>query len=223
MTDGGRSLLADDLFASALSDRLRALGVTATRILLHSNRTVMLSLSRGVLRVHRGYAYAPDRVLQAIARFLDPRAPRAVRRAAEREFLAFPVDAHVAMAPPRRRVELERPGDAKVLERLKAHHAQLNREHFGGVLQPIRIRLSAQMRTRLGELVLERRTGRAVEIRIGRRHLRRDGWTEVAHTLLHEMVHQWQAETGRPVDHGAEFRRKAQEVGIVPRARRMVG
>ena len=41
-------------------------------------------------------------------------------------------------------------------------------------------------------------------------------------TLLHEMVHQWQHETGRVVDHGAEFRRKAREVGITPAARRDV-
>jgi hypothetical protein len=40
----------------------------------------------------------------------------------------------------------------------------------------------------------------------------------VEETLLHEMVHQWQAETGQPVDHGRAFRRKAREVGITPRA-----
>ena len=48
--------------------------------------------------------------------------------------------------------------------------------------------------------------------------MRRHAWAEVEETLLHEMVHQWQAETGRAVDHGAEFRRKAREVGGVPRA-----
>ena len=42
------------------------------------------------------------------------------------------------------------------------------------------------------------------------------------HTLLHEMVHQWQHETGRPVDHGTEFRAKCREVGITPAARRDV-
>jgi hypothetical protein len=42
-------------------------------------------------------------------------------------------------------------------------------------------------------------------------------------TVLHEMVHQWQAETGRPVDHGPGFRAKAEELGVVPRARRRVG
>ena len=34
------------------------------------------------------------------------------------------------------------------------------------------------------------------------------GGAEVEHTLLHEMVHQWQAETGLPVDHGPLFRRE---------------
>jgi hypothetical protein len=34
------------------------------------------------------------------------------------------------------------------------------------------------------------------------------------------MVHQWQAETGLPVDHGPLFRAKAREVGVLPTARR---
>ena len=65
---------------------------------------------------------------------------------------------------------------------------------------------------------MERRTGRAIRITLNRRHVRRDTSVAVIDTLLHEMVHQWQAETGRAVDHGAEFRRKAREVGISPRA-----
>ena len=52
--------------------------------------------------------------------------------------------------------------------------------------------------------------------------MKRHGWDEALHTLLHEMVHQWQDETGRPLDHGAGFRRKAREVGIIPAARRVV-
>jgi hypothetical protein len=32
--------------------------------------------------------------------------------------------------------------------------------------------------------------------------------------MLHEMVHQWQAEMGLRVDHGPTFRRKAREVGV---------
>jgi len=34
------------------------------------------------------------------------------------------------------------------------------------------------------------------------------------------MVHQWQAETGIPVDHGTNFRQKALEVGVAPTAYR---
>ena len=70
-------------------------------------------------------------------------------------------------------------------------------------------------------MTLDRETGRPTEIGISRRHLRH-GWAEVEETVLHEMVHQWQAETGRPVDHGAGFRRKAREVGIGARARRTI-
>jgi hypothetical protein len=77
------------------------------------------------------------------------------------------------------------------------------------------------MRSRLGELVLDPR-GQAREIVMSRRHIRRDGWREVERTLLHEMVHQWQADEGLPVDHGAAFRGKAHEVGAEPAAKRRV-
>jgi hypothetical protein len=36
------------------------------------------------------------------------------------------------------------------------------------------------------------------------------------------MVHQWQDETRLPLSHGADFRRKAREVGITARATRAV-
>ena len=58
------------------------------------------------------------------------------------------------------------------------------------------------------------------EIAISFRHFRRHGWDEALQTLLHEMVHQWQDETGLPIDHGPTFRNKAREVGIAPRASR---
>ena len=76
------------------------------------------------------------------------------------------------------------------------------------------------MRTRLGELSVDIRTGRPIEIAISRKHLTRHPWSEVEHTMLHEMVHQWQAETGLRVDHGPTFREKARSVGVLPRARR---
>jgi hypothetical protein len=183
----------------------------------------MLSLSHtGFLRLHLGYAHAPDRVLRAIVRFLNPRVPRVLRRLAEREFLAFPVHEYAPSRPPAERRERARPGDVTLLHRLETLHRQLNERHFGGTLSQIQIRLSARMRARLGELAVDIKTGRPVEIGLSRRHLARHPWTEVEHTMLHEMVHQWQAENGLPVDHRRAFRRKAREVGVLPTAKRAV-
>jgi hypothetical protein len=55
---------------------------------------------------------------------------------------------------------------------------------------------------------------------LSHRHIARDEWQEVHDTLLHEMIHQWQAEQGLKVDHGATFRAKARELGVEPRAKR---
>jgi hypothetical protein len=207
----------------SLPERLAALGLREIdRVVIHTNRTVMLSYCKRVLRIHRGYAFASDRVLKAIVRFLNPRVPRVLRRAAEREFLAFPVEDH---APARHRPcsrERPRPGDVLLLHRLTTLHQQLNVAHFEGRLSEIPIRLSSRMRIRLGELSVEIRSGRPLEITISRRHLARHPWSEIEHTMLHEMVHQWQAESGLRIDHGSTFRQKAREVGVIPAARRTV-
>ncbi len=102
-------------------------------------------------------------------------------------------------------------------------HRDLNIRHFGGSLSTITIRLSGRMKTRLGELSVDHNDNSNKEIGISRRHLTRHSWSEVEHTMLHEMVHQWQAENGYPVDHGPVFRAKAREVGVLPAARRSLG
>ena len=216
---GSVSLLAGP--EEVLTRRLGALGLRpVARVRTHTNRTVMVSLNeRRVLRLHRGYAFAPDRVLEAIVRFLDPRASRGERRRAERVFLAFPVELYAPRArerPPER----PRPGDLALLHRLRELHHRLNRLHFGGALGEIPIRLSGRMRTRLGEVSVDLRTGRPIEIALSRRHLAEHPWAEVEHTMLHEMVHQWQAESGLSIDHGLTFRGKARAVGVLPAARR---
>lgn len=205
-----------------LGERLRSLGLHPDcPIVVHANRTVVLRFhpARG-LRIHLGYGHAPDDVLQAIVQWTRSGLPRREREALEARFMDFPVHLHVPPPPPRpRRPPPTRFGDHVLLERLSEMHHRLNADRFDRALRSIPIRLSSLMRTRLGELRAERHTGKAIEIVISRLHLRRHGWEAVERTLLHEMVHQWQAETGRPLDHGAEFRRKAREVGIVPRAR----
>jgi SprT-like family protein len=210
------------LFEDWLPGRLRALGLAEVdRVLTHTNSTVMLSLSRRTLRLHRGYAFAPDEVLRAIVQFVNPRVPRVRRRAAEREFLRFPVFSYVSSPAPAGGRERPRQGDRPLLQRLKELHRTLNLQHFGGALREIPIRLSGRMKRRLGELVVGA-DGLPTEIGISRRHIARHEWSEVAHTVLHEMVHQWQAETGQAVDHGTEFRQKARDVGVLPAAKRKV-
>jgi hypothetical protein len=210
------------LFEDNLPQRLQALGIrNVQRILTHTNQTVMLSLYRGVLRIHQGYAYAPDHVLRAVIRFLSPRVPRGHRKAAEREFLSFPVHDLVRSRKPVRRPRI-RPGDRALLHRLEAIRSELNQRHFEGGLVAIPIRLSGRMRSRLGELVVDLESRRPREIVLSRRHIALHPWPEVEHTLLHELVHQWQAEAGLEVDHGPSFRAKAREVGVLPAARRQV-
>ena len=219
-------LLWDD--AAGLRHRLEVLGLPAGhRIILHENRRVMVSLtrSRGVptIRIHRGFVYAPDRVLRAVVTFLTARASRLPTRRAQRELLAFPVDDFVPVQAIRpRQADRARPGDDAILRRLRASQRRLNLQHFGGKLPDLPIRLSSRMQSRLGELALDERKRVACEIALSRRHLRRDTWEEVEHTLLHEMVHQWQAEEGLAVDHGPAFRQKAREVGVEPTAKRYV-
>ena len=78
-----------------LGGKLRALGLPSLKhIVFHRNRVVLLTFSRGVLRLHEGYASAPDDVLRAIARFLSPSTRRRDRLAARRTFIGFPVEQH---------------------------------------------------------------------------------------------------------------------------------
>jgi hypothetical protein len=97
----------------------------------------------------------------------------------------------------------------------------LNARWFGGALRSVALRLSGRMASRLGHYDPGSRLT-PPEIALSRKHVVRHGWREAMHTLLHEMVHQWQHETGAPIDHGAGFRRKCREVGITPAARRDV-
>jgi hypothetical protein len=187
------------------------------RVVLTRNRRTMVSLAGGVLRVHEGFAAAPPDVHAAIAIFATSR-NRAKRNAARDIIVAYPVP----VAPAARRPAAQHPDDAPMAARLTLLHAQLNLEHFGGRLDALEILVSRRLARRLGHYTLRAHAGGRGEIVISRRHVRRDGWPEAIHTLLHEMVHQWQDETGRPVDHGRGFRAKCRAVGIEPAATRML-
>jgi hypothetical protein len=210
---GGTPHNADELLA-----RLQQLGLRRiVRCRLTRNRNVMVSFGGGELRVHEGYLAAPEPVLGAIVSFVEGRT-RAERREAQRVIVGFPVRS----PRPAARRERTHPEDVEIAAQLTAWHARYNGRHFAGLLTAIDIRVSRRMKTRLGHYTAATTGGEPAEIAISRTHLRRHGWQETLHTLLHEMVHQWQDETSHTIDHGRTFRAKAREVGIAPYARRVL-
>jgi hypothetical protein len=206
--------------AVELLDRLLALGLRGIEeVRLTDNRRTMVSVRGRVLRVHRGYLDAPAAIHAAIVQFViarrGPGRTTAVRAIIEHS------RTFAARAAARARREQTHPDDLPLSERLTALHARFNAELFGGALDTIAVRISRRMRSRLGHYS-PAREGDPAEIAISRSHFRRHGFTEVAHTLLHEMVHQWQDENGHALDHGVTFRAKAREVGVSPSATRKI-
>jgi len=198
--------------------RLKARGLKRiARCTLTRNARVMVSFRGDQMRVHEGYLDARPEVLDAIVRLVEGRT-KAVRRDAARFVVANSV---ATPANAVRKRERNHPDDAAWSAKLVEEHRRLNGEHFGGSLGEIVVRVSRRMKSRLGHYSPAEGDVPA-EIAISRRHIRRQGWADAIETLLHEMVHQWQAETGLPLDHGREFRRKAREVGIRPRAKRPI-
>lgn len=205
--------------AAGLMARFRALGLRRMQTCtLTRNRKVMVSFRGTELRVHEGYLTAPDDVLAAIVIFVEGHT-RADRRRARRRLLGHAVGDTVT---PRRPRERTHPDDESLALRLTEWHRRYNAQHFGGTLRSLTVRVSRRMRSRLGHYTPATKHGDPPEIAISRRHLRRHGWEEALQTLLHEMVHQWQDETGMAIDHGRTFRAKAGELGITPGARRAV-
>jgi len=201
--------------ADRLLARLRGLGLSRIeRCRLTRNRHVMVSFSGGALRVHEGYLTAPPDVLRAIVVFVEGRT-RGERRAAQRTIVAHPVTTTLAAT----RRPRTRPEDRALVAELVRWHERYNAQHFHGRLKRVSLRVSRRMKSRLGHYTCAAH-GEPAEIALSWRHIKRDGWEEARHTLLHEMVHQWQDETGHAIDHGPKFRAKAREVGVAPFARR---
>jgi hypothetical protein len=201
--------------AARFLEELRRLGLSGIeRCRLTSNRTVMVSFRGRDLRVHRAFLEAPEPVLVAIVTFVHRRG--AARRQARQIIVSHPVD---RSGTPIRR-ERTHPADAGLVEELRHCHERFNGEHFGRALSAVPLRISRRMSSRLGQYRIPAIASEPAEIVISRRHIQKHGWHEALDTLLHEMVHQWQHETGLPVDHGPAFRQKALDIGIAPSATR---
>lgn len=207
--------------AEELRVRLQRIGLgTQYRVRLTTNRTVVVSYSGGELRIHHSFLGAGEDVWRAIITFVHGRT-RVVRNEARKRILEFPVPRSDEAPRRRRSAERTNPADVPFIRELSRLHRAYNDERFAGVLRAIPIRISRRMKSRLGHYSPAAH-GCEAEIVISRRHIRRDGWEEALHTLVHEMVHQWQDEQGLVVDHGSSFRAKARAVGITPLACRAV-
>lgn len=204
--------------ADLLLGSLRGLGLQHIRsLVLTRNRSVVVSMKGYELRLHEGFCSAPREMHEQIVRFVMARRSWE-RQAARQAILAYELPKH---SKPPRAPERTHPEDEPLAERLAEWHTRLNGERFGAQLKQIPIRVSRRMLRRLGHYAPGVEGG-GPEIAISARHLRRDGFASALDTLLHEMVHQWQHESGLPLDHGLEFRRKCREVGALPRAKRPV-
>jgi hypothetical protein len=204
---------------AAFRRRLAAAGLGEEwRVTITDNRQTMVSFRDHAVRVHRVYLDAPDYVVEAIARFVLGRR-RDVRRAASRIIVAYGPAQEASSVVPIRRAEQTHPRDEPWANRLTALHRQLNFDAFDNGLREIPIRVSRRMRRKLGHYTVAAE-GCPPEIAISRWHIRHHPWPEVVHTLLHEMVHQWQDEQGLPIAHDKAFRQKARAVGADPRATR---
>ena len=179
----------------------------------------MVSYRGRELRVHEGYLAAPPEVMGAIVTFVSGRtAALSPTRASSRFSRTRSPRASRDAATRTRRIRMMRRSRSGSRSGTRGFNAR----HFAGALKPITVRVSRRMRARLGHYMSAAPSGEPAEIVVSRRHIRRHGWEEALHTLLHEMVHQWQDETGHPIDHGHLFRAKAREVGVAPSARRTV-
>jgi hypothetical protein len=198
-------------------ERLRAAGLGPDWVVtITDNRATMVSFRGQSVRIHRAYTDAPDEVVLAIARFVTaPR--RSERREASRVILRHAPQESSPDAVPIRTRDRTHPADEPFVQRLTAAHLTYNRELFDGALKPVSIRVSRRMRRKLGHYS-PAVSGLPAEIAIGRRHIRSDSWDSVLHTLLHEMVHQWQDEHGFALAHDRRFRKMARLVGADPRA-----
>jgi predicted SprT family Zn-dependent metalloprotease len=205
--------------ADRVLDVVRRAGGAWERVILTRNRRIMASVSRGGrdLRLHEAFSDAPEPVLRAVAELFTSRSRRRrdAARSVVREFiLSLPA---AEPARPRERKPLTAPSDVRHLARLQREFDRVNAAYFDGTLPRVPIHLSRRMRSRNGHF-----SSRPVEIVINRRLCSHGAPGEAEHTVRHEMVHLWQHASGRPVDHGRDFRDMARRLDVHPRATRNV-
>lgn len=100
--------------------------------------------------------------------------------------------------------------------RLYAEYHEVNQRHFAGLLPTVPIHIRTL--TEFGHLWTDDHTGQPRYIVIQEHHALTDSWEKVRDTLLHEMVHVWQAAQGYRTGHGPDFKARAKALGCDGRA-----
>ena len=210
--------------AAKLADQLSDLVGERVRLVVHDNRSTMVSFRRvsGMLhyRVHHMFLDAPREVVHALAVFAGPGRGMAARR----RDAGGRIDAYVR----EHRARIGEPRPARIEPRGRIHDLgaifrRLNEEHFGGAVEA-RITWGPN---RGGPRRRTIKTGVYVQdARLIRIHpaLDRPEVPElyVAAVVFHEMLHQVVPaveRNGRRVVHGAEFRRRERAYPDHARAR----
>lgn len=102
------------------------------------------------------------------------------------------------------------------LHRLYRMHDQINQDFFDGKLLRIRIKLEKRNVINYGTYeAFTRLSDEAYRLESAVIKIHTECFTDqklLLGTLIHEMIHQWQAEIAKvPVDHGPEFEEKRRE------------
>ena len=94
---------------------------------------------------------------------------------------------------------------------------QFNTKYFAGmlVLGQIEFKLSAKMTRCLGKFSVHRRLGTSPRQSITVSSDLFLDPAQLANTIVHEMVHAWQLQTGRALDHGQSFVLKAKAIEAI--------
>jgi hypothetical protein len=112
---------------------------------------------------------------------------------------------------------------ADVLGRFYVLFHETNDRYFAGLLPcvPITIERIARPRVKqgmVGYTVSSGSDGRPLRIVVDEAHALSGSWADVRDTMLHEVVHVWQAQRGERPHHGASFRAMSKRLGISGKA-----
>lgn len=102
------------------------------------------------------------------------------------------------------------------LARLRGKYVEYATLYFDGALPVVPITLSPRLSDRYA--YLKTVGGKPEAIIFSSRLIYERGWSATQATLLHELIHVWQASQGLKPDHGKAFKDKARELKISPSA-----